>query len=624
MSKWVIKILEREAARVLSSFFVLCICLMIVQAGSAKTEERVPLIGKFIYPVDYAPMSLSGTYGELRSNHFHGGVDFRVGGVSGAPILAAADGYVSKITVSPSGYGNALYITHPDLYGYVTVYGHMQKFADHIQEFVRDEQYEKESFAVSMELDSLFFPVKQGEIIGYAGNTGSSGGPHLHFEIRNDENCAEDYLFWGMLKAEMVDNMPPVFNRVEFFGYSQVYGAPKTFRVERPREAGAVIKVPMYFYAAIDATDKMEGTNAKLAVKSYKVFLDTAQVYSLYIGDVPFDKGRYINSLTEYSLRVQRRKAFIKTYMEPGNMLSYMVNATNDGIMVLTDTLKHKVRIETCDYKGNMSQISYTVQRVDSLYTSQMGDKPEGTFAAWHLANILERPGFKLTIPAASLYSSTYLSLDSASTRVTPYAPVWKIHKPVVPLHTPATVYIKYTGPDSLASKAMLASVSANGRLYGAGGGVVEYGSDGKGGNDGGSAEVLNGVEKSAGGTDEENCVSGTVGKSLYVSGKLYSFGNYTVAVDTTAPYVKANFNNGAVLKGNVISFTIRDRMSGIRSYRVEIDGHWVLAEFDAKTARLRVPLKDARIKRGIVHKAVATVIDNKGNKTVVKRSFKW
>lgn len=534
---------------------------------------------KFRYPLDVA-LSLSGDYGELRGNHFHGGIDFRVGGVVGAPIYATERGYVSKISVSPTGYGNALYITHPN--GYVSVYGHLHKYADKLQKYLRECQYEEESFRIDLEFEPDEFPVAKGELVAYAGNTGSSGGPHLHFEIRDHKNVPLSVLERNYVKV--TDNLAPAINRVDFYGYSQVYGAPKTFRVQRPQEQGAAINVPMYFYVAVDAVDKMEGTYAKLAVNEYKVYLDTALVYHLTIGEVPFSHSKYINSLIEYSRKRNGGKSMVKTYVEPGNLLDYKIDAVNNGILCLKDTLPHKVKIEVIDYKKNRSFRTYTVKRVDSLFTSQMGDKPEGTYMAWYLANIYERDGFKINIPSASLYRSIYFTLDSAASRVTPFAPVWQVHTGDIPLHTAASLQIKYEGPDSLSAKALIVSCGANGRLYGVGG------------------KYENGVVKA----------------------KVSSFGNYTIGVDIMPPVITPNFKNGAVISGNVVSFIIKDALSGIKNYRVEIDGHWVLAEFDAKRSRLSVPLNEAKIKKGITHKLKISVVDNKDNEAVATRSFKW
>ena len=546
----------------------------------AQSDEGAADEVKFIYPVGHTPLSLSGDYGELRGNHFHSGIDFRVGGVVGAPIFATADGYISKITISPTGYGNALYITHKN--GYISVYGHLHKFADKIQKYVRQWQYENESFAVSIEPDSLQFPVRQGETIAYAGNTGSSGGPHLHFEIRDGDNLPLDVLARNYVKVQ--DKTSPIFNRVEFFGYSETCGVPESTLLERQQGGGATVKVPERFYVAIDGVDKMEGTNAKLAVNKYQVYLDGAMFYELEIGEVPFDEGKYINSLIEYSLKSRRGKSFIKSFVEPGNMLDYKIWAENNGIVTLKDTLPHKVKIVLVDYKGNASSKSYTVKRDDMLSQKEDDTLRSGSYMAWYLANVYEDEGFKITLPPAVLYRSIYFTADTMEKRINGYSPVWRIHSPEVPLHNPATVYMEYEGPDSLASKALLASVRRDGKLSGAGG------------------SVENGV----------------------LQAKLHSFGVYTIAVDTEAPSVTPSFNDGALLKGDRISFTVKDRLSGIKNYRVEIDGHWVLAEFDAKNARLRVPLPDARIKRGIMHKVRVVVADNKGNERVVVRKFKW
>lgn len=580
-------VVAKRAARRLLPFVLVILCLMLGETSLFAQQEDLKITEReavqssvdFRYPLD-VPMSLSGDYGELRGNHFHSGIDFRVGGVSGAPIYATERGYISRITVSPTGYGNALYITHPN--GYVSVYGHLQKYAEHLQKYLVGKQYEKESFRIELDFGPEDFPVEKGELVAYAGNTGSSGGPHLHFEIRNEKNLPLSVLERDYVSA--VDNMDPVLNRVDFYGYVNVFGAPRTFRVIRPRDANEAIKVPKYFYVAIDAIDKMEGTHAKLAVNEYKVYLDSELVYHLTIGEVAFEESKYINSLIEYSRRHNERKSAIKTYVEPGNMLSYKIERKNDGIICLSDSLPHKVKIELLDYKRNRYVRSYTVVRDDSLYIDKIKARPQGTHFAWHLTNIYKKDGFKITVPPASLYRNIYFQLDTAQTRITPFAPVWIVHTGEVPLHSGATLHIAYNGPDSLASKALIVSCGSGGRLYGIGG------------------KCENGVVKA----------------------KISTFGNYTVAVDVDAPEVIPNFKNGAQLRGNAVSFVIRDRLSGIKDYRVEIDGHWVLARFDAKTARLTVPLQEARIKRRITHKLQITVVDNKDNQTVVKRSFKW
>lgn len=535
---------------------------------------------KFVYPLD-VPMSLSGNYGELRSNHFHSGIDFRIGGVPGAKVYATERGYVSKITVSSTGYGNALYITHPN--GYVSVYGHLQKYVHKIQKFVESRQYGNEDFYLNIDLDSSVFPVGKFEHIAYAGNTGSSGGPHLHFEIRDTDNLSLNLFEHGILYIP--DKTPPVVNRVAFMGYSKIYGADYTFPIERPKDRSAVIPLPMYSYVAVDAFDKQEGTNAKLAATEYTVKLDNTVIYRLKIGDVPFEEGRYINSLIDYYLKNKVGRPMIKSYVEPGNGLKYKISSVNDGLIVLPDTSIHKVEVRAADYNGNSRTFTYRVKRVDSLYREQTGMTPDGVFMAWYLPNIYKTDGFVCSIPQASLYRSIYFKADTVKKWETPYSACWQVMSDDIPLHSGAYLAIKYTGPDTLSSKAILASVSKNGRFWGVGGKVDTTG---------------------------------------YMRARIYSFGTYAVTVDTIPPTVRASFSDGAQLKSSTVSFIIRDALSGIKKFNVSIDGHWVLAIFDAKTARLSVNLQNARIKRGVSHNLVLKVTDNMDNTTVVKRNFKW
>ncbi len=540
-----------------------------------------PVNMNYRYPLNMA-VSLSGNYGELRNDHFHCGIDFRVGGVSGAPVFAAERGYVSRISVSPSGYGNALYITHPD--GYVSVYGHLYCFNERIEKYVLGKQYENEEFRLDVTLTPDVFPVGKGEMIGKAGNTGSSGGPHLHFEIRDTSNVPLNVFERRFLT--IVDKTPPVINGVEFFGYSKDTGVVKNYRIGADRGKDGVIKLPAESYIAVDAVDKQEGTNAKLAVNEYKVYLDTALIYWLKIGEVPFGHGKYINSLIEYALKNSSGKYMIKSYVEPGNMFKEKIRFKNGGLIILEDTLVHKVRVEVSDYLKNKSSKVYSVKRDDAVFAGAVKDTMQENFMAWYLPGFYSAGGLDVYIPPASLYNSIYFTADTAALRITEFSPVWKLHSPDIPLHFPAQVLVKCDIPDSLASKVMLARVGKEGRLYPAGGVYI-------------AAE---------GG----------------VRARISSFGDYTVAADIIPPGIIPSFADNAVLKGNNISFRIRDDLSGIKSYRVEIDGHWVLGELDGKTDRVTVPLRKARIKRGKKHYLQITVTDNSGNVSHLRRAFTW
>ena len=548
------------------------------QAQSTQGAQDTQQV-KFRYPLDVT-MSLSGNYGELRSNHFHGGIDFRVGGVVGAPIYATERGYISRITVGPSGYGNAIYITHPN--GYVSVYGHMHCFADHIAKYVREKQYEKESFRQDLSFTPEQFPVKKGECIGKAGNSGSSGGPHLHFEIRDENNVNTNAFARGYLTIP--DNLPPVFRNVVFYGIHTRGGVHESFYVGIPKEG--FITLPEHSYICIDAVDKQQGTNAKLAVSEYKVWVDNDLIYHFTLGEVPGNMGRDINSLIEFKQKVVRGKTYVKSYVEPGNLLRDRIKESNSGVISLRDTLKHKVKVEVKDIAGNKATRTYTVKRKDVQFAAAQSDTTAVNYAGWFLNNFYINEGIKLYIPQGTLYSSIDLKVDTLPTRITPFAPVWNVASDRIAMRRSASITLGCNLPDSLISKAFVAHVYGEGHL----------------GYAGGKYDTL----------------------KREITANVLSLGKFTVGVDLQAPQITATLANNAVVKGSSIVFRLRDNLSGIKNYRVEIDGHWVLAEHDAKTRRIIIPLQHARIKRGGKHKLVFKAEDNCGNVSRLERVFTW
>jgi Membrane proteins related to metalloendopeptidases len=560
------------------------------------------------FPLDVTP-SLSGSYGELRAAHFHAGVDFRIGGVSGARLYAAERGYISRITVSPTGYGRAIYITHPD--GLTTIYGHMLLFASKIEDYVRGEQYRQESFSVNLYPDQSLFRIERGDFIGQAGNSGSSAAPHLHFEVRDTESQDTQNPL-RVLDLDIKDDIAPRFEMVGFYSISNVESIPVRSRIASyTREETKVVDVSDTFYIAVAAVDLQNGTTGKLAVFRYRYFLDDDLIFSFSPDRIPSGMGLYINSVVEYSEKQRSGRNFmIKSWVEPGCGIKANIEAKNNGLFVLNDDNNHKVRIELWDEYGNMTERSFSVKRrhkveqsvefvgnpevvdtlngeiTDSLNSETLKDLVESSknyVMPWFLNNKITEADFRYSLSLRSLYSSVLMNLKRDT--IGDYAG-WRLHDNNTPLHRPGTVSIKADNiPDSLRAKSVLAIVDDSGKLSAIGG---EW--------------------------------SGN-----WIEAKSSSFGLFTVVLDTIAPKVTPSFKEGETLKGKrSFSITIRDDLSGIADYKVYIDDKWVLSEYDAKNRRLTVLLDGRVISKDKNHLINIEVADARSNINQLKSSFIW
>ncbi|MDD4058801.1 MAG: M23 family metallopeptidase [Bacteroidales bacterium] len=569
-----ISISKVYAASLLLAAFSLFSVNMVGQSESA---------GGFAKPLDL-PISLSGNYGELRATHFHSGLDFRVGGVSGAPVMAVKDGYISRVSVSPTGYGNAVYITHND--GTTTVYGHLYSFNSKVAEWVREKQYEAESFSVNLLPEPTRFPVLKGDQIGKAGNTGSSGGPHLHFEIRetNSEIPLNPQRVSGY---DILDNIAPTIERIALYGITDAESIPVTSFIKSftySQETG-VINVPDTFYVAVGGVDRMNGTGARLAISSYNYFLDNERLFSFRAEDIPFSKGRYVNSLVEFPQKVNFRREMVKSWVEPGTSLTSHIESLNSGLFILSDDALHTVKVELKDHSGNTTSKSFKVRRDNSIKPKSYDSLAlaTGIQMPWFLPNVFEKGSLRVILPVGSLYRSILFYADSISGMDFQF-PVWRVNSESSPLHSGAEISIKVILPESLKSKAYIAKFDDKGKLSYRGG-------------------RWNGDRLSA---------------------PMAEFGTYTVALDTIPPVVRINLADGAKVTSAYIPVTAYDGASGISNIVARVDGVWIIPQYDPKTRRINLLLDPERIAKGGRKKLLLEVTDGRGNKTEIIKEFIW
>ena len=348
---------------------ILFIAPLAVQAQFAKPEEKFPADEKYLYPINPGqPGSLAGTMGELRSTHFHSGIDIRTENRVGLPVVASKSGYISRIGVTPGSYGNVIYITHPD--GNTTLYAHLEKFAGKLGEYVLTEHYNQRATELDLTFSPDLFPVKQGELIALSGNTGSSSGPHLHFDIRDAENHALDPLKVATF-PELNDKLPPAaekialktldinarindrFGRFEF----HVQRVGNNYIIPTPIMATGRIGVELV------AKDKLAPQSPFYGGVNYiDMQVDSQLVFSQAIERVNVAETRAIYSLMDFRTMRDFGTRFYKLYIDDGNDLKYYNSRLGTGKIDVPQGKDANVRILMRDTDGNQSKLHFTLR----------------------------------------------------------------------------------------------------------------------------------------------------------------------------------------------------------------------------------------------------------------------
>lgn len=543
----------------------------------------------FRSPVEF-PITLSGNFGELRNDHFHSGIDIRTFKI-GKRVLSAAEGYVSRIKISATGYGRAIYIQHPN--GLTTVYGHLNKFNPTIEAVAKSAQYRKQSFEIDINLTKDQLPLKRGELIAYSGNTGSSAGPHLHFEIRDtkSESPLNPLLFNFMIK----DNMPPkIFN---LFLYpldksSSING--KNSRVAYPvtyynkvYHIKGLPKITLHgnIGIALETNDYLNGSWNKCGIYSLVLKLDHNVHSEFSIPEFSFSQSRYVNSHMDYQLNCDHRKRIHKTFMAPNNHLPLYKNMKNRGVMQFNDDSQHLIELIAEDAAHNRSKLNIKVASSSSKYIA-----PKRKFTAlmpFEKKNEFLKDSLEVIIPENCLYDTLYFHYQQKQSPSNYYSPLYKIDLPSTPAHKHFTVGIRPRHiPKNLQDKSLIVRVDKKGKKHYQGG------------------LYFNG----------------------WVKTKTRDFGTFAVTLDTIAPSISPRTKIGKTslqyLKS--IKFTIKDDLSGIGKYQGSIDGKWVLFEYDAKTHTLFYEFDKKRLKPQQTHSLKIIVTDKKENQSTFIKNFIW
>ncbi len=542
--------------------FILSICL--IQFLSLSAKKKYPT-DYFRSPVDFE-ITLSGTFGELRSNHFHSGIDIRTGGVTGKKIHAVADGYISRINVSGTGFGKAIYIRHPN--GYTSVYGHLKQFSKAIDKYVRAQQYKKERFKVTLYPAKDQFVVKKGEVIALSGNSGGSGGPHLHFELRDSRTefpinpLLFGYKVKDFIRPKIIGlRLYPVGDESLIEGENEVYEAKVAgWGMGNHISKNDTIEVSGDIGFGIETYDLLNGSYNKNGVYSISLKIDSTTIYSHRLEKFSFSETRYINSLIEYDELIDNKNRFQRSIIDQGNKLSIYDEVKENGIFTFKDSTYHQFQYLVKDMNGNSSQITGVLHSVPQLDSLKKDAKKHDHWFAFNQQNSFNTDQIELSFRKGSFYKSFDFNYQEAKAPEEAYSKIHQVHFKTVPVHKAFEIKILADElPDHLRSKALIAKIENN----------------------------------------ENEAVGGSF-KEGFVIARSAAFGDFMIVVDTIAPEIKAlNIHNGKKVSGyKYFSFEIKDEFSGIGKIRATLNGKWILMDFDPKNDKL-VYKVDERIRKG-------------------------
>lgn len=533
-------------------------------------------------PMDI-PVLLSGNFGELRSNHFHSGIDFKTQGVEGKPIHSVQDGYVSRISVSPWGYGNGLYITHPD--GTTTVYGHLQKFSQKITAYLKEKQYEQESFNVNLSLTPDELPVKEGELVALSGNTGSSGGPHLHFEVRDTET-EEPMDPIEYYKDLIKDTQAPKIQGIMVYsmpGKGVVNGSrrklelkPVTAKNGKQTLTGK-IEAWGEIGLAVKGYDYMDNTSNIYGIKDITLTADSQVIFHSNLDRFAFDESRYLNSFTDFEEWKEHRSFYIKSFVDPGNRLRF-IESLNRGILTIDEPRTYHLTYQLADAFGNTTQLSIQIEGKEQPIPEVDTENTE--LFHWWSDNRFGAKGIRLTIPKGNLYDDLYFRY-SVKEDSTALGATHILHNKPVAFHKSAKLSLRLQ-TDTLENK-------------------QQYG----------IVRLQNGRRSWTGG----------VYRNGRVDADIKEMGSYTLGQDLVPPTITP-LNPATWVSKQAIALRLSDNLSGVQTYRGEIDGQYVLFEMNSKSV-ITYHFDKERLARG-KHTLKLVVTDACGNQSTYTYPFTW
>lgn len=540
-----------------------------------------------IYPQDYfaPPLEgetiLAGTFGELRSNHFHSGLDIKTKQREGLKVYAAASGYVSRIKIAHFGYGKALYITHPN--GYTTVYAHLQRFSDKIESFIKKKQYEQESFEIEVFPTNNELILTKGEAIAYSGNTGSSGGPHLHYEIRDNLERPINPLLFGI---KVKDSKKPIVKSIYAYPINELSHVNNSNLKQKlrliPLQNGDYkvedIKAHGKIGFAINTIDRQDLAANKNGIYKIETALNGMPNFTINFKRFSFDESKHLNRLIDYPHYSEEKERLQKLFLDTNNPLSMYENLVDDGYVMIYDSIASLYKIKVEDFEGNTTIIDLNINGDITPVTETVPNFTSQYYINREENVILEKDKITVDIPKATFYDNFFMD--------------FQVHSDTVKVHDNNKAASKYF--------------------------TINYDITGYSQEDLKQLYIARLV-----GWNDFPSYSSTKQKDNVLYTRTNDLGTYCLARDTVAPTIEpVNFTDGKWMsKYRFLKLKIEDKLTGISNYRATVNGKWILMEYDYKTDMLVHDFKDNVVK-DTNNNLKVIVTDNVGNSTTFEATF--
>lgn len=534
---------------------LLLVISIIVLLSTATIAQNYPQ-RYFGIPVD-VDLSLSATFGEVRPNHYHSGLDIRTNAEIGHEVYATAEGYVSRINISAWGGGKIVYIDHPN--GFRTVYMHLNDFCGKIAEWVRKYQYEHQCYAFDVNVPPGLLPIYKGQLIAHSGNSGSSGGPHLHYEIRHAHN--DQTINAQLFGIYIPDSVAPTIRGIRIYpadSRTLVNGknepleimVPAQRKTRRRKARPATTLSPSVdgdLYVGIYATDHSETYDGKSGPYRIELRIDDELVYLFESETFRFEDTRSVNAVMDYPFYRETYHPYILTRTLPFAPTTSSHPIKGDGTFRLKAG-SHTLQYDVYDFNGNHATKTFTITTTTPKKSSTAKTQKPKHPKAQHLRNRY----FEADIPAEVLYTDDSVRADLVSDGLLVIPTKDDLVHPLPP-HVPYTLRLALS---------MVSTKAYNEPRH-----VLVARRNGK--------KLIPLASKQ---------------KGEWIEARPRDFGTFLLTTDTIAPTIQAPKDLSAIPE-KYLTFILSDNLSGIDSYNCYLNGRWILAEYDGKNAAIYIQL---------------------------------